>query len=243
MPPPDALSEATRSSAGRYQLLREIGRGGMGIVLEADDRELGRRLAVKVLLEQHQDDETLVRRFLDEARICGRLEHPGIVPIHELGRLADQRPFFTMRLIQGQTLAALLQARRHPTDDLPRFLTIFEQVCQTMAYAHSHGIIHRDLKPANIMVGSFGEVQVMDWGLAKVLNPAGAALPPDAITDQAGKPNLPGDSATSLAGTVMGTPGYMAPEQARGDTAHIDARCVVFGLGAILCVILTGKPP
>jgi tetratricopeptide (TPR) repeat protein len=236
-------SAAVPNSAGRYHLVREIGRGGMGIVLEAEDRELGRRLAVKVLMEAHQDDEALVRRFLDEARICGRLEHPGIVPIHELGRLPDRRPFFTMKLIQGQTLAALLQARRDPTDDLPHFLTIFEQACQTMAYAHSHGVIHRDLKPANIMVGNFGEVQVMDWGLAKVLTPAGQAIQADAPSRPADKPDLQGDSATSLAGTVMGTPGYMAPEQARGETGRIDARSDVFGLGAILCVILTGKPP
>lgn len=230
--------------AGRYAIVREVGRGGMGVVLEADDPDLGRHLAIKVLLEQHQHDAGLVRRFLDEARICGQLQHPGIVPVHEIGWLPDRRPFFTMKLIQGQTLASLLQARTHPADDLPRFLAVFEQVCLTMAYAHAHRIIHRDLKPSNIMVGSFGEVQVMDWGLAKVLNPVGPAFQPDTrIESQAKKPDPHGDAATSLAGTVVGTPGFMAPEQARGDSEAIDARCDVFGLGAILCVILTGKPP
>ncbi|HTU17289.1 MAG TPA: serine/threonine-protein kinase, partial [Gemmataceae bacterium] len=176
---PEAFGQSSKdallTSVGGYAILGEIGRGGMGVVLEADDPQLSRHLAVKVLQEQYQHDPTLVRRFLDEARICGQLQHPGIVPIHEIGRLPDQRPFFTMKLIQGQTLAALLQARGNPADDLPRFLTMFEQICQTMAYAHAHGIIHRDLKPSNIMAGSFGEVQVMDWGLAKVLTPVGWA--------------------------------------------------------------------
>jgi tetratricopeptide (TPR) repeat protein len=241
-PPHKIIEEAPLTCAGRYAILCEIGRGGMGMVLEADDPELRRHLAIKVLLEEHQHDAALVRRFLDEARICGQLQHPGIVPIHEIGRLPDGRPFFAMKLIQGQTLASLLQARCDPADDLPRFLNIFEQVCQTMAYAHAHGIIHRDLKPSNIMVGSFGEVQVMDWGLAKMLPIVdGASRAEPASAARLAAP--PGDSATSLAGTVLGTPGYMAPEQARGDSEQIDARCDVFGLGGLLCVILTGKPP
>jgi eukaryotic-like serine/threonine-protein kinase len=245
-----STEDAPLTCVGRYVILREIGRGGMGMVLEADDPQLCRRLAIKVLLEPYQHDALLVRRFLDEARICGQLQHPGIVPIHEIGRLPDQRPFFAMKLIQGQTLASLLQTRSDPADDLPRFLTIFEQVCQTMAYAHAKGIIHRDLKPSNIMAGSFGEVQVMDWGLAKVLTPVGWANEGGPPMDCGGfpssahpTPDLRDNSATSLAGTILGTPGYMAPEQARGDSEQIDARCDVFGLGALLCVILTGKPP
>jgi tetratricopeptide (TPR) repeat protein len=236
--------------AGRFPIVREIGRGGMGVVLEANDTQLGRRLAVKVLLEPHQNDERLVRRFLDEARICGQLQHPGIVPIHEIGWLPDRRPFFTMKLIQGQTLASLVQARTSPTADLPRFIAIFEQVCLTMAYAHAHGIIHRDLKPSNIMVGSFGEVQVMDWGLAKVLKHSkpfadgtvcdGDTAREGAVANDAGHD---ADATTSVAGAVIGTPGFMSPEQARGESTSLDARCDVFGLGAILCVILTGKPP
>ena len=111
----------------------------------------------------------MVRRFVEEAQIGGQLQHPGVVPIYELGTLADHRPFFAMKLVKGHTLAQLARRRKEPADDLPRFLSIFEAVCQTMAYAHARGVIHRDLKPSNVMVGSFGEVQVMDWGLAKVL--------------------------------------------------------------------------
>ena len=124
----------------------------------------------------HREKPELVRRFVEEAQIGGQLQHPGIVPVYELGSFADRRPFFTMKLVKGHTLAELLKERASPAEDRPRFLAIFAQVCQTMAYAHARGVIHRDLKPSNIMVGSFGEVQVMDWGLAKVL-PRGAASP------------------------------------------------------------------
>ena len=160
---------------GRYQFLGEIARGGMGAVLKGRDTDLGRDLAVKVLLEQHRDNPDLVRRFVEEAQIGGQLQHPGIVPVYELGTFPDRRPFFMMKLVKGRTLAALLEARRDPADDRPRMLGVFEQVCQTVAYAHARGVIHRDLKPSNVMVGSFGEVQVMDWGLAKVLAAGGAA--------------------------------------------------------------------
>jgi serine/threonine protein kinase len=156
---------ATIRFAGDYELQEEIGRGGMGVVYRGHDADLNRMLAVKVLLEKHTDNEELKRRFLEEAQIMGQLQHPGVAPIHEIGALQDGRPFFSMKQIKGQTLTELLLE----LPDLPRLLSIFEQVCQTMAAAHSRGIIHRDLKPGNVMVGAFGEVQVMDWGLAKVL--------------------------------------------------------------------------
>jgi serine/threonine protein kinase len=237
----------------RYQLFGEIARGGMGAVLKGRDPDLGRDLAVKVLLERHEDKPELVRRFVEEAQIGGQLQHPGIVPVYELGAFADRRPYFTMKLVKGRTLAELLRVRQiapvlsavgagsvrrsdrgteppptrglkragrvspdparpstegfpsPPTslpdflsvsgdgrgssgsgsagteglvpvpDSLPRFLSIFESICQTIAYAHARGVIHRDLKPTNVMVGSFGEVQVMDWGLAKVLKQRGVA--------------------------------------------------------------------
>ena len=152
------------------ELLEEIARGGMGAILRGRDGDFGRDVAVKVLREDHQDRAELTQRFLEEARIAGRLQHPGVVPVYALGRLPDGRPYFSMKLVKGRTLAALMAERKEPGQDRPRFLAVFEQVCQTLAYAHSKDVIHRDLKPANIMVGAFGEVQVMDWGLAKVLS-------------------------------------------------------------------------
>ncbi len=231
----------------RYRIDGEIARGGMGSVLKGRDPDLGRDVAIKVLREDLRENGDLVRRFVEEAQIGGQLQHPGVVPIYELGTFADKRPFFSMKLVKGQTLAELLAARSGPTDDLPRFLSIYAAVAQTMAYAHTRGVIHRDLKPSNVMVGSFGEVQVMDWGLAKVLARGGVVA--DA---QAGKEKpLETMIATarsgsgldlSQAGSVLGTPSYMAPEQARGETEHINERADVFALGSILCDILTGAP-
>ena len=218
----------------------------MGAVLKGRDPDLGRELAVKVLLEKHRDDPEMVCRFVEEAQIAGQLQHPGIVPVYELGTFSDRRPYFAMRLVKGRTLASLLADRPDPRRDLPRFLAIFEAVAQTVAYAHARGVIHRDLKPSNVMVGAFGEVQVMDWGLAKVLPQGGAA--DDA---SAGRPEeetiiatarSASDSDLSLAGSVMGTPSYMAPEQARGEVDALDERSDVFALGSILAEILTGKP-
>jgi serine/threonine protein kinase/Tfp pilus assembly protein PilF len=234
---------------GRLQLLGEIARGGMGAVLKGRDPGLGRDLAVKVLLDAHRDNPDLVRRFIEEAQIGGQLQHPGIVPIYELGAFADHRPYFAMKLVKGRTLASLLDERADSEYDLPRFLSIFESVCQTIAYAHSRGVIHRDLKPSNIMVGSFGEVQVMDWGLAKVLPQGGVADDVSAgktrerdtviATARSGGDS---DSDLSKAGSVLGTPSYMAPEQARGEVDRVDERCDVFALGSILCESLTGEP-
>ena len=226
-----------------YQFLEELGRGGMGVVLRARDLTLGRHLAVKLLLGQAGDHPELEQRFLEEAQVMGQLQHPGVPAVHQLGRLADGRPFFSMKLVRGQTLAELLAQRRSAGDELPRFLDIFGQVCQTLGYAHSRGILHRDLKPANIMVGAFGEVQVMDWGLAKVLTRPGtgseAAQPISTIftvrTSASGLESQPG--------MVAGTLAYMAPEQARGEVDSLDERADVFGLGALLCEVLTGQPP
>ena len=237
--------EAFNGFAGRYQILGEIARGGMGSVLRGRDPHLGRDLALKVLLDQHRDRSDLVDRFVEEAQICGQLQHPGVVPVYELGKLADQRPYFTMKLVKGQTLAALLAERTSPADNLPRFFSIFEAVCQTMAYAHARAVIHRDLKPSNVMVGSFGEVQVMDWGLAKVLPKAGPktdVVPPPVNETIVATLRSTGDSDLSQAGSVLGTPAYMAPEQARGEVEAIDRRADVFALGSILCEILTGAP-
>jgi serine/threonine-protein kinase len=234
---------------GRFEVHGEIGRGGMGAVLRGHDPTLGRDLAIKVLLASRLRDADALRRFHEEAQIGGQLQHPGLVPVYELSAGADGRPFFAMKLVDGRTLAALLKERKAPTDDLPRWLTVFEQVCQAVGYAHARGVIHRDLKPANVMVGAFGEVQVMDWGLAKVLGLGGSStdtaaaggVVPGGTTVRTARTESGGSE--SQAGAVLGTPSYMPPEQARGEIDHLDYRADVFGLGAILCEILTGQPP
>ncbi len=232
----------------RYRIDGEIARGGMGAVLKGRDPDLGRDVAIKVLNEDLCDDPDMVCRFVEEAQIGGQLQHPGIVPIYELGAFADRRPFFSMKLVKGHTLAGLLADRGHPSDGLPRFLAVFESIAQTVAYAHARGVIHRDLKPSNVMIGSFGEVQVMDWGLAKVL-PRGGIVDDAAAGKADGDDTViatarsgSGDSDLSRAGSVLGTPSYMAPEQARGEIDRIDERADVFALGSILCEILTGCP-
>jgi serine/threonine-protein kinase len=226
-----------------FQVEGELGHGGMGIVLRARELALGRPLAVKVLLDRHDDNPQIQQRFLEEAQVMGQLQHPGVPAVHQLGQLPDGRPFFSMKLVRGQTLAQLLRERQSPADELPRLLSIFAQVCETVAYAHSRGILHRDLKPSNIMVGAFGEVQVMDWGLAKVVARGRAedqATPPASTIFTV---RMSAEGFSSQAGTVVGTPAYMAIEQARGEVAGLDERADVFGLGAILCELLTGEPP
>jgi serine/threonine-protein kinase len=252
----------------RYQVLEEVARGGMGAVLRVHDPMLDRTLALKVLLAEHLNNSEMRARFLDEARIAGRLQHPGVPPIHDLGELPDGRPYFAMKLIHGQTLAELLEGRSSPEQDQPRLVAVFEQVCATVAYAHSQGVIHRDLKPANVMVGNFSEVQVMDWGVAKVLGPTppkreAVVVPleptlsddltvtlvrtpasvPRSNAQTAPASRWSTNSELTQAGSVLGTPAYMAPEQARGEVELVDERADVFGLGAILCEVLTGQPP
>jgi tetratricopeptide (TPR) repeat protein len=239
-----------RLNAGRYALLAEIARGGMGVVYRATDTVLGREVAVKVLQGKFAPDSGIARRFADEARITAQLQHPAIPPVHDCGRLPDGRPFLAMKLIKGHTLEELLHQRNHTAAERGRFLAVFEQVCQAVAYAHAHRVIHRDLKPANVMVGGFGEVQVMDWGLAKVLTETTAPAPADSDPGETVAETLirgsdadgSGDSQTQ-AGSILGTLAYMAPEQAAGEVGKVDPRSDVFGLGAILTVILTGAPP
>ncbi len=250
-PRTDAMPTAEQAG-DRYQLSGEIARGGMGAILRGRDVDLGRDLAVKVLLERYSNRPEVARRFIEEAQIGGQLQHPGVVPVYDIGRFGD-RPYFTMKLVKGETLAAILSHRADPSSERPRLLAIALQVSQTLAYAHAKGVIHRDLKPANIMVGAFGEVQVMDWGLAKVLASGGIA-----DEELASRGHQPSENETTIrtarsggtsfgteteAGSMLGTPAYMPPEQANGDIAILDRRADVFGLGAILCEILTGKPP
>jgi tetratricopeptide (TPR) repeat protein len=261
-PVADNSLSARMSCIGDYELGEEIARGGMGAIYRAHDRGLDRDLAVKVLRSEHRDRPDLVRRFVAEALVLGRLQHPAIPPIHGRGELPDGRPFLAMKLICGETFFDLLHGRQHPAEDLPSFLGIFEQVCQAMAHAHSRAVIHRDLKPSNVMVGSFGEVQVLDWGLAKLLprrprQPASAGTP-DGLhgggpAEASGKEGETVDQGPAdeeafcplqtQSGQAVGTPAYMPPEQARGEVGQMDERSDVFGLGAILCEVLTGLPP
>jgi tetratricopeptide (TPR) repeat protein len=217
----------------------------MGAVYRATDTVLGREVAVKVLQEKYAPDSGVARRFAGEARITAQLQHPNIPAVHDLGSLPDGRPFLAMKLIKGQTLDDLLKQRADIGDDRGRFVAVFELVCQAVAYAHAHDVIHRDLKPQNAMVGAFGEVQVMDWGLAKVLVscPAERTDPEETTPWTAVLNPRESDDALTGAGSVLGTPPYMPPEQAAGAVGMVDRRSDVFGLGAVLAVVLTGEPP
>ena len=244
---PLTSSDGIAQKTGKYTVHGMLGQGGVGAVHKGHDTDLGRDVAMKFLHEKYKDEPAILHRFVEEAQIGGQLQHPGIVPVYELG-MSDGRPFFTMKMVKGQTLAQALADRKSPAVDRRRFLTIFEQICQTMAYAHARGVVHRDLKPANIMMGSFGEVQVVDWGMGKVLERGGVADEKRAAELQS-QPSVietvrsAGHGTQSIMGSVMGTPAYMPPEQARGDVDAMDARSDVFALGAILCEILTGQPP
>jgi serine/threonine protein kinase len=229
-PPTCLFSNPGLPSLAGYVVVREIARGGMGVVYAAHDPAFDRPVAIKVM-HPRQD----AGRFVIESKVTAQLPHPGIPPVYALGTLPDGRPFLVMKLVEGRTLAAELKGANDT--DLPRLMDIFERICQTVGFAHSRGIVHRDLKPSNVMVGTFGEVLVMDWGLAKSLGRDDAAgadheFRANAITQGA---------AETVAGQVKGTPAYMAPEQARGEA--VDARADVFALGGILTAILTGKPP
>lgn len=211
-----------------YQLRSEIAKGGMGRVYLAYDPSLDRDVAIKTLLPGAN-----AIRFITEAKITAKLPHPCIPPVHALGTLADGTPYLTMKYIRGRTLADELSVRPDPKMSLAHFVQIFEQIAQAVGFAHSRGIIHRDLKPSNVMVGEFGEVQVMDWGLAKEVLQTEDRIGEQAIT-------APMQYGQTIVGSVMGTPGFMAPEQARGEI--VDARADVFSLGATLIAILTGQP-
>jgi hypothetical protein len=230
-----------------YELCEQLGRGGMGVVYRARDIALDRDVAVKLLPNHYSADSPAARRFLSEARITGQLQHPGIPAVHQVGALADGRPFLAMKLIKGSTLEAILKQRTDPADDRGRLLAIFEAVCQAVGYAHAHRVIHRDLKPANVMVGAFGEVQMMDWGLAKVLGGESAATAEALAAEETQAwtqvSPMPETGSHTRTGSLVGTPAFIPPEQALGEIDKVNERSDVFGLGALLAVILTGKPP
>jgi serine/threonine-protein kinase len=263
-------------SGTRYRAIELLGHGGMGAVWLAQDSILQRPVALKIITAENSSAD-LAARLMQEAVVLARLEHPGIVPVHDAGTLADGRTFYCMKLVEGQTLDR--HARRLP---LRERLRLFQRIAEPLAFAHSRGIIHRDLKPANVMVGSFGEVLIMDWGLAKVMAAIGASSAsqaPGRVMDAIGlsspkqdpehvtgdielpspakqvsghefthavqrslKPGALASANATAHGTVLGTPGYMAPEQERGEVNRIDQRTDVFALGSILKHLLQEPP-
>jgi serine/threonine protein kinase/formylglycine-generating enzyme required for sulfatase activity len=258
-----AYSARDTMRSERYDIGDEIARGGMGSVLLARDHNIRRQVAMKVML--HVDDadvqlegvQQAMLRFIEEAQITAQLDHPNIVPVHELGVDQSNDLFYTMTYVKGRTLQEILSdIRKFRTPviqqfPLSRLLTVYQKVCDAIAFAHSRGVIHRDLKPSNIMVGDYGEVQVMDWGIAKVM---GRERPDDqaAATDAPAADWRDADLRTlriednvlkTLDGKVLGTPAYMAPEQALGETDQVDTRADIYALGAILYTILTLHPP
>ena len=214
----------------RYHLVKKIAAGGMGTVYLAEDARLGRQVAIKIA---NTRSDALEARMGREARIVALLEHPGIVPIHDVGSLPDGRMFYAMKLVQGKRLDEVAGTEIPLTERL----RMFEKVCEAVAFAHARGVIHRDLKPQNVMVGSFGEVLVMDWGLAKVLG----SRTEEGAADEDDLSGL--DNHQTLSGTVMGTSGYMPPEQVLGAAEDMDIRGDVYALGAMLYCLLTGQPP
>jgi eukaryotic-like serine/threonine-protein kinase len=226
-------------SGTRYELRELIARGGMGAVYAAEDEKLNRRVALKILDTSDANAE-LTARLIREARILAQLEHPGIVPVHDVGTLSDGRVFYTMKFVEGLRLDKYLEQ----ISSLPQRLRLFLRICDAVAFAHARGVLHRDLKPANVMVGSFGEVLVMDWGLAKILresapteNQETAFLPVKA--EPIGNESTKSTVVTGH-GTVLGTPGYMSPEQARGEVESISERSDIFSLGALLKFVAAG---
>ncbi len=219
---------------GRYVLASVLGCGAMGVAFRGRDPDLGRDVAVKMLRNRAAGAPEAARRFLHEARITARLEHPAVPTVHEVGVAADGRPWMAMRLVRGETLDRILANPVRPFDRL----AVFEAVCRGLAFAHASGVIHRDLKPQNVMVEPGGGVQILDWGLAKVLDgPADQTTRPESDAAEAEDPGL------TRVGQAIGSPSYMPPEQAVGAAGATDRRSDVFGLGAILCHILTGLPP
>ena len=207
-------------SSTKYTFVKELARGGMGTVYLAEDGELNRLVAIKVL-NTPEVTEDLRNRMVREAQIIARLEHPGIVPVHDVGTLPDGRIFYAMKYVRGSRFDEYAAQNASLRDRLRKF----QAACDAVAFAHAHGVIHRDLKPQNIMIGSFGEVLVLDWGVAKIRDDAVVSVP-----------------CQTLEGTVIGTRHYMSPEQARGEIDQLDERSDIYALGAVLYFLLKDQP-
>ena len=234
----------------RFKVLRPHAQGGLGAVFVALDGELHREVALKQILDSHADDPVSRRRFLLEAEITGGLEHPGIVPVYGLGTYADGRPYYAMRFIGGESFKEAIE-RFHKDEalkkepgrrslELRKLLRRFIDVCNAIDYAHHRGVLHRDLKPSNIILGKHGETLVVDWGLAK---PLGKSDPEGEAGERTLLPSSGSGSEETLPGSMLGTPGYMSPEQARGDWHRVGPHSDIYSLGATLYCLLTGRPP
>ena len=215
----------------KYELGERIASGGMGTVYSATDRALSRQVAIKVLRDPSGAPE-IKARLIREAEIIAQLEHPGIVPVHDVGSLPDGRVYYVMKLVRGDRLDAYAKGR-----GTVELLRVFQRICEAVGFAHARGVIHRDLKPENVMVGPFGEVLVMDWGVAKILDELEPGPPSPPLA------SAPPEAGQTAAGTVLGTPGYMAPEQAQGEVDRVDRRTDVFALGSLLGSLLSGRSP
>src|SRR5262249_50133436 len=241
--------DAPLCSPVRYRVLRPHARGGLGEVFVAEDTELHREVAFKEIQKPYAHDAHSRSRFLLEAEVNGRLEHPGVVPVYGLGSYRDGRPFYAMRFIRGESLKEAIE-RFHAADvpgrdvgerglALRQLLGQFVAVCNAVAYAHSRGVIHRDLKPANVMLGKFGETLLVDWGLAKVI---GRPEEEPAGDEQTLRPSS-GDGSATVPGKVAGTPAYMSPEQAAGRPDLVRTASDIYSLGAPLYALLPGQAP
>lgn len=245
---PDLASEVEPLAAPhRYEVKGEVARGGMGAILEVWDRGMERSLAMKVILEERRgagQEGMLLQRFLREARVTGRLDHPGVVPVHEIGIDPGLGVYFTMRLVEGRDLRQVFDVVRAREDGWTRqrALEVILKACDTMAYCHAKGVVHRDLKPANIMVGNFGEVYVMDWGLAR-LDGEPEDSPPAESSAPREAPGVDAGVTLTRDGVVLGTPAYMPPEQALALNELVGPAADVYAMGAMLYALLAGRAP
>jgi len=239
---PSIIADITEDQTppARYLIGQELGSGSVGQVIEARDQHLGRQVAIKILHEGEGLSRDGIARFVAEAQITAQLEHPSVVPVHEIGIMPGGMPYFSMKLVKGRTLGDVInhlrigdRAMRRQYNYLAR-LRLFQRICQGMAYAHAKGVVHRDLKPGNIFIGEYGEVQIMDWGLAKTVK---SSLPD--YDDTLVSTVRQASGMNTFGGAIAGTPAYMSPEQARGDFPRIGPASDVFALGLILAEIMS----